>query len=358
MAEKQPRKEMQQIDRRIVELLAERAELAREVNRIAAKRGRASQGIDPAGQKKAVERLARINKDRFPDEVLRHILTEILSACQSLEKPPSVGFLGPEATYTHMAAHEVFGASARCAPYKSVDDVFVACEKGWTDYGVVPIENSAGGVVHGTLDRFIDSELRISAEVTLAIHHALIANCDLNEVTDIYSHPQPFVQCREWLKANLPDVRMHEADSTSEGARIAARTPGAAAISSELAARIYGLDILVRGIEDVKDNITRFWVIGRKDSEPTGNDKTSLMFSVKDRPGALFDLLQPFRNRSINMTKIESRPTRRRAWEYVFFVDILGHRTEPAVRDALAEIHEHSEFLKIMGSYPCDDKVH
>ena len=349
---------MQQIDRQIVDLLGERAGMAREVRDRAAARGRVATSLDSAARAKALDRLTKRNKERFPEEVLRHVFTEILSACQSLEQPPSVAFLGPEATYTHMATHEFFGASAQAAPYKSVDDVFVACEKGWTDFGVVPIENSAGGVVHGTLDRFIDSELMISGEVTLAIHHMLLANCELSAVTDVYSHPQPFVQCREWLKDNLPSVNHHEVDSTSEGARLASHTPNAAAISSEPAGQMYGVNILVRGIEDVKDNITRFWVIGRDDADPTGNDKTSLMFSVKDRPGALFDLLEPFRKRSINMTKIESRPTRRRAWEYVFFVDCLGHRTDPEIAAAVREMEEHSEFLKIMGSYPCDDRVH
>lgn len=357
MGVRENRRRMREIDGQIVRLLGERAELAGAIRQGRASSGPGATGFDAGRRRKALDTLTKKNRGRFPEEGLRRVFTEILSVCDSLEEPPTVGFLGPEATFTHMAAQDLFGAAAHCAPYKTVDDVFVACEKGWTDFGVVPVENSAGGVVHATLDRFIDSDLLICAEATLAIHHALIAACGLADIRRIYSHPQPFVQCREWLKENLPQAELCEVDSTSEGARLAARTPSSAAIASEMAARLAGLQVLVRGIEDVKDNITRFWVIGRAESDRTGDDKTSIMFSVKDRPGALFDLLEPFRQREINMTKIESRPTRRRAWEYVFFVDCLGHRNDAKVRAALDEMREHSEFLKVMGSYPRDDRV-
>jgi chorismate mutase / prephenate dehydratase len=313
---------------------------------------------DAGRQKLILDRIVKRNTGPFPDGGLRQVFSEIMSACLSLQDRLSIGFLGPEATFSHMAVKELFGSSADCAPYKSIDDVFMACEKGWVDYGVVPIENSSAGVVHQTLDLFTDTNLIISSEITLSIHHALMANCSLDKIKRVYSHPQPFLQCRAWLKENLPGVELREVDSTSEGAKSAARYKNCAAIASEMAAKLYDLKILVRGIEDIKDNVTRFWVIGKNASAPTGDDKTSIMFSVKDRPGALYDLLLPFHREKINLTKIESRPTKRNRWEYVFFVDMIGHREDDIIAQILVEIAEHCEFMKIMGSYPRDDKTH
>jgi chorismate mutase/prephenate dehydratase len=350
------RQQIDECDRQIIELLGKRAEAALAIGHY--KKEHQLPFYDARRQKLILDRLCKLNQGPFPDRGLRQVFSEIMSACLGLEEPLSIGFLGPEATFTHMAAKELFGSSANCVPYKCISDVFMACEKGWTDYGVVPIENSSIGVVHETLDRFTDTNLIICSEITLSIHHSLMANCALEEIKRVYSKPEALLQCRGWLKENLPSVELREEDSTSEGARRASEEPNSAAIASELAARLYNVKILVRGVEDIKDNITRFWVIGRSPSAPTGNDKTSIMFSVKDRPGALYDLLKPFHREKINLTKIESRPTKRRPWEYVFFVDLLGHASQKNIGNVLAEIEEHCEFLKIMGSYPRDDQPH
>jgi chorismate mutase/prephenate dehydratase len=356
MSLEQIRKAIDECDRQIIELLGKRAEAAISVGKEKKKSGKPY--YDAGRQKLILNKLCKANKTRFPNEGLRHVFAEIMSACLNLEDRQTVGYLGPEGTFTHMAAKSLFGTSADCVPYKAVEDIFMACEKGWTDFGVVPIENSAGGVVHTTLDRFIDSSLIICSEITLSIHQALMANCPLEKVKRVYSHPQAFLQCRAWLKENLPGVDLRETDSTSEGAKIATRYKNCAAIANEMAAKIYGLDVLVRGIEDVKDNITRFWNLGRTAAQSTGDDKTSIMFSVKDRPGALYELLKPFHNAGINLTKIESRPTKRRAWEYVFFVDLLGHAEDEVIADAIKQMDKHCEFIKIMGSYPRDDRPH
>lgn len=353
----QLRRKIEQYDTQIVDLLNKRAKAVVSVGKAKAAEGR--DVFDPARQKTILDRLCRENPGPFPANGLRTVFNEIMSACLSLEEPLHIGFFGPEATYTHMAAKELFGSTPRYMPYKTIEDVFEATEKSWAKYGVVPIENSAGGVVHVTLDRFIDSNLIITAETTLSIHHVLMANCEMEQIKRVYSHPQPFLQCRAWLKENLPGVELQEVEgSTVEGAKLAAQHKNCAAIASELAAKMYNLNVLVKGIEDLKDNITRFWVIGDTPAPPTGNDKTSVMFSIKDRPGALYDLLQPLHRARINLTKIESRPTKRRAWEYVFFVDMLGHITEERIAKVLHECEKHCEFVKVMGSYPRDDRPH
>ncbi len=343
-------------DSQIIDLLGKRADAAVQIGKIKQSEGKPF--YDAGRQKLVLDRLCEENSGNFPNTGLRHVYTEIMSTCLNLEQPLSIGFLGPEATYSHMASSELFGNSAQHVPYKTIDDVFMACEKDWTHYGVVPVENSAGGMVHSTLDRFINSELTISSEVTMSIHNALMANCPMEKIERVYSHPQPLLQCRGWLKENLPGVELREVDSTSEGAKLASTQDNSAAIASELAARLYDLKILVRGIEDVKDNITRFWVIGKNAAAPTGDDKTSIMFSVKDRPGALYDLLKPFHREEINLSKIESRPTKRRAWEYVFFLDIQGNIIDETISQVVEEIHEHCDFIKVMGSYPRDESVH
>ncbi|MBN1866640.1 prephenate dehydratase [Candidatus Sumerlaeota bacterium] len=348
------RKRIDKYDREIIGLLNKRAEAAVAIGKVKARAGRAY--FDAGRQKMILDRLCKMNEGVFPNSGLRHVYTEIMSACLNLESQLTIGFLGPEATFSHVAAMELFGTSGECIPYKTVDDVFMACEKEWTHYGVVPIENSAGGVVHRTLDRFVDTNLIICGEITLSIHQVLMANCPLPEVKRVYSHAQAFLQCRSWLKENLPSVDLREVDSTSEGAKMAARYKHCAAIANEMAARLYDLKVLVRGVEDIKDNFTRFWVIGRSPAAATGDDKTSIMFSVKDRPGALYDLLKPFHDKKINLTKIESRPTKRRAWEYVFFVDLLGHVENKTISRVIHDVQDHCEFLKVMGSYPRNDR--
>ncbi len=336
-------------DGEILELLKLRAAAARQLA------DDAPVAFDSASRSERLRTVTEASGE-LPGDGVRAIFTEIDSMCANLVEPLRVGFFGPEATYTHMAALEYFGSSVDCKPFRTIEDVFAACEKGAIDFGVVPIENSSAGVVHQTLDQFADSRLLISGEVTLAIHHVLMSTCELDAIKRIYSHYQPVLQCRGWLKEHLPNVEMIETDSTSEAARRAAKETNAAAIASELAARVHGLKILERGIEDVSDNITRFWVIGRESARPSDRDKTSIMFSVKDKPGALYNLLLPFHRDAINLTKIESRPTRRKAWEYLFFVDLEGHASEERIKKVLAEIEEHCEFMRVMGSYPRNDQ--
>ncbi len=340
------------IDNKIVELLDERAQVAKEIGDLKRKEGRPA--FDGVRQKLLLDRLEEKSKGIFPIEGLRNVYTEIMSACRNLEEATRIAFLGPEATFTHQAAVEVFGASGEFIPCMSVPEIFEYVEKGRAHYGVVPIENSSGGVVYQTLDRFIASQLRICLERSLKIELHLLANCSISEIETIYSHSQPFSQCREWLQMNLPNVKQVVAESTVRGAELAAATPRSAAIAGELAAKAAHINIVQRGIQDLSDNSTRFWVIGRDTAHATGNDKTSILFFIKDRPGALYEVLKHMADCGINLTKIESRPSRRAKWQYAFFMDFLGHHEEERVRKALEKIEESCEQVRILGSYPRD----
>jgi chorismate mutase/prephenate dehydratase len=271
----------------------------------------------------------------------------------ALEGPLKVAYLGPRATFTHLACIRKFGSSAQYLPLTSIKDVFNEVERGRADFGVVPIENSTEGVVNHTLDMFIDSNLQIYGEVLQEVSHHLLSKSDSMEgLKKIYSHPHAIAQCRQWLETNLPNVPVSEVHSTARAAEICTEDPSAAAIASELAAQIYGLKVLKARIEDNINNYTRFLILSSKSPERTGKDKTSVMLSVKDKVGALYDLLRPFASHGANLTKIESRPSRRKAWEYIFFIDIEGHMDEDRVKRALAEIKPRCLFLKILGSYP------
>jgi chorismate mutase / prephenate dehydratase len=288
----------------------------------------------------------------FPEVEAAHILQHIAAVCTNLSAPPRVAYLGPEATYTHQAAVEHFGMGAQFNPRQRITDVFQALVRGEVDYGVVPVENSTGGTVHETLDAFIQYECRIRAEIHALIHHCLLSKgTPLAQVEHIYAHPQSFLQCREWLREHLPNAEQVVTASNAAGMQHAQGHKGSACIGGELGAEIYGLDILARHIEDSPDNTTRFLVIAMQDAPQTGNDATSLMFSIKDRPGILFDLLKPFAQRGINLSKIESRPTKRKAWEYVFFIDIAGHRLDPPVAEAIGELEHNCHWMRVMGSY-------
>ena len=237
-------------------------------------------------------------------------------------------------------------------PVKSIGQIFAKVEKKQADFGVVPIENSTEGVVSHTLDMFLDSDLKICAEIILEISHHLLGKGDLKGVRKVYSHPQALAQCRDWLEENLPTAGLLEVESTARAAQTTVREKDSAAIASDVAASLYGLKIMASHIEDRPSNYTRFLVIGRDYSEKSGQDKTSILFSIKDRVAALYDMLSPFKNHAINLTKIESRPTKRKAWEYVFFLDFMGHKDDESVKKALAELEEECFFLKILGSYP------
>lgn len=345
------RKKIDAIDDSILEILNKRAELVKEVGKVKVQGKR--EFYVPNREKEIYERLARNNKGPFSNESIRAIFREIISASLSLEHPLKIAFLGPQATFTHLACIQQFGLSADMVPVKSIADVFEAVERGETDYGVVPIENSTEGIVTHTLDMFVDSNLQIVAEVVLEISHFLLSKTGrMEDIRKVCSHPQPIAQCRSWLAKNLPNIPVTETASTAVAAQMAANDPEVAAIASEVAAGIYDLKIVKKRIEDNVNNFTRFLVIGRKSPERSGSDKTSAMFAVKDEAGALYRMLEPFSKHNINLTKIESRPMKTRAWKYIFFLDMEGHISEPHVKEAIDELSKICLFTKVLGSYP------
>ena len=302
---------------------------------------------------KIYQKLARINKGPFPNSAIRPVFSEIISASLSLEHELRVAYLGPEATFCHIAAIQQFGQSATFIQSRSLRDIFNMVEYGESDYGVVPIENTTEGVVNPTLDMFIDSQLKICAEIFLEVsHHLLSKKGKLEGIKEIYSHSQAIAQCSSWLERNVPNIPVVEIFSTAKAAQAAAKSPKIAAIAGEFAAKFYGLKPIFRNIEDNPKNFTRFWVIGKKSTGSTGEDKTSVMLSVKDGVGALHRTLRPFAKHKISLTKIESRPSRQRPWEYIFFIDLEGHTNDRNVERALDEVKDTSQFLKILGSYP------
>lgn len=339
------------IDNRIVELLNERARVVIEVGRL--KSGSNMEFHVPGRERQIYERLLNLNPGPFPNDALRSIYREIISASLALESPMKVAFLGPRATFSHLATMQQFGLSAELVPLKSIPSVFEEVEKGKALYGVVPVENSTEGVVSHTLDMFVESGLKITAEIMLEVHHDLLSRTGrLEDIKKVYSHPQPIAQCRQWLDENLPGVPVVDVASTAVAAQIVSEDYTAAAIASEQAGSLYDLKVVRSRIEDQVNNFTRFLVIARKESERSGNDKTSILFSVKDEPGILCRMLEPFAKRGINLSKIESRPYKKKAWEYIFFLDLFGHTSEPEVAAALDELKECCQFLKVLGSYP------
>jgi len=344
------RRQIDDIDSKLVKLLNERASKVLGIAKIK-KRDKVDY-YSPGRERSLMDRLIKENKGPLSREALSEIIQLILRTSLSLEKKLKVVYLGPPATFTHLAAIENFGKKADLVPVKSIREVFAVVEKKQADFGVVPVENSTEGVVNYTLDMFLDSSLKICAEMILEISHHLLGKGSLKEIKKLYSHPQSFAQCRDWLEENLPQVRLLETQSNAEAAQLAAKEAEAGAIASEAAASLYGLKIIAPHVEDLSHNCTRFLIIGKGYSERSGEDKTSILFSIKDRVGALYDMLSSFRKYGINLTKIESRPTRKKAWEYVFFLDFLGHKDDENVREALAELEEKCFFLKILGSYP------
>ncbi len=339
------------IDDRILNLLNERASLVIDIGKLKSKGSR--EFYVPSREREIYERLQKINKGPFPDSAVRSVFREIMSASLCLEQPLKVAYLGPKATFTHLACMHHFGLSATFISKQDIADVFSDVERGKAMYGVVPIENSTEGVVTYTLDMFLDSELKILSEILLEVSLTLLSKTGrMEDITKIYSHPHAIAQCREWLNKNLPDVPVFETDSTAAAARMVFDDPNAGAIASELAANLYDLQIVEKKIEDNANNFTRFLVIGKTEQDKTGNDKTSVMFSIKDEPGALYKMLKPFANRGINLTKIESRPQKKRAWEYVFFLDVDGHIYDAHVTEAIEELEKMCVFLKVLGSYP------
>ncbi|MCX7847666.1 MAG: prephenate dehydratase, partial [bacterium] len=288
----------------------------------------------------------------LPPSAFLAIQREVRSATEALLHPLRVAYMGPQSSFTHQAAIKHFGQACHFIPKESIPDVFRAVANAETHFGVAPIENSNEGVVTHTLDMFMDSNVQICAEVLLDIHHHLLSREPLSKIRTVYSHPMGFAQCRRWLATNLPRARLAETYSTAHAAERAARTPHSAAVAAELAAQLYHLPIRARCIEDYANNVTRFLVIGTHIPPRARASKTSLLFSIKDRPGSLYEALKPFKDAGINLTKIESRPSKQRAWEYIFYVDFVGHAEDPVVARALARLSHHCNFVKILGSYP------
>ena len=345
------RKQIDGVDSQLLELLNRRASLVIEVGRI--KKEQNSDLHVPTREKEIIARLTSENTGPFPDESLKTVFREIFSASLSLEQPLKIAYLGPRATFTHLACIQNFGYSPQYVPVNSIKEVFDEVERGLAEYGVVPVENSIEGAVSYTLDMFMESELKISAEIMLEVSENLLNKTGrLPDIKKIYSHPQPLGQCRGWLESNMRGVPLESVSSTARAAEIAAEDTSAAAIASRLAADIYGLKVVKERIEDNANNFTRFLVISKKSPSRTGADKTSLLFSVKDKAGALFEMLKPFAKHGINLTKIESRPSRKKAWEYHFFVDLEGHYEDENVKAAIDELAKDCLFLKVLGAYP------
>jgi chorismate mutase/prephenate dehydratase len=350
------RQAIDRIDSSIVALLNRRARIILDIGRL--KHASKKSVYVPEREKDVYDKLVLSNRGPMPNDSLKAIFREVMSASFQLERPLTIAYLGPEFTFTHLASMKKFGSSVKYSGCETITDVFSDVEKSRSDYGVVPIENSIDGAISHTLDMFIDSDLKICSEIYLEITQNLLSReADKSRIRKVYSKAQVFGQCRLWLEANLPGVELIEVSSTARAAEIASKERHSACIASELAAKKYALKALYSSIEDSTHNVTRFLVIGRVEAKPTRRDKTSIMFSVKDRSGALHDMLVPFKKHAINMTKIESRPSKVRAWEYYFFVDLEGHHEDANVRKALAELRGSSMFLKVLGSYPVGDGV-
>ena len=344
------RKIIDQLDAKIIRLLNERTQHALEIGAIKLKAG--EEIYAPHRELKVLERVCRLNKGPMTPVAMRAIYREIMSAALALQKTMTVAYFGPPATFTHLAAIRRFGSSLHYSAQKTIADVFTEVSKNRADYGVVPVENSTEGVVTHTLDMFVDSDLKVVAQIILPIQHCLIGRCRKAEIRKLYSHPQALAQCRRWLQEQLPGVEIIETSSTTRAAELATRQRRAAAIASSLAAERYRLEILDYDIQDNAANATRFLVLGRQCSPPTGSDRTSLMISLMDAVGALHRALAPFRVHRINMTKIESRPSKRKVWEYFFFIDCDGHMEDIRVAKAIRLLEQQCSFVKVLGSYP------
>lgn len=347
----QLREQIDRIDDQLLELLNQRARLVLEIGKIKKQEQRRFHVLER--EEAIYQRLVKSNPGPFPSAAIRPIFREIMSASLSLEKILKIACLGPEATFCHIAAIQQFGQAASYIHTRSIPDIFDEVERGRADYGVVPIENSTEGVVNLTLDMFIESPLQICAEVLLEISQCLLSHApSLEDIKVIYSHPQALAQCYSWIAKNLPHAEIKETFSTAMAAKMAQDQPHVAAIASEFAAKTYGLPICRMRIEDNPNNYTRFWVIGVSSPGKTGGDKTSLMLSIKDGVGALYNILAPFAENNINLTKIESRPFRKKPWEYIFFIDLEGHQEDQPVKRAIDRVTAMSQFIKILGSYP------
>jgi chorismate mutase/prephenate dehydratase len=345
------RSRINNLDNQILNLLTQRAEAALHIGDL--KRQNGLPAYAPEREMDVLRRLQAANTSPLPFEAVRAIWREILSGCRALEQPTTVAYFGPAATFTHQAAIAQFGDSTEYVARRTVADVFDDVERARTDWGVVPVENTTGGAVNATLDRLVETDALVCGEIRLEIAQQLLSRArDLPEVKRVLSHPQGLAQCQHWLAANLPNAVTEETTSTAAAVEVAATDPSVAAISSDLAGRLYGVPVLRANIEDEIGNATRFLVIGRRAVGPTGHDKTSILFAMRNEPGSLYRILEPMARLGINLTKIESRPAPRQPWEYVMFVDFEGHRDVDPAATALKEIGERALLVKVLGSYP------
>ena len=348
------RQQIDAVDAQIHALINDRARLAQQVGLSKHRDGHTVDFYRPEREAQVLRMAVERNQGPLRDDEILRLFREIMSACLAQEQPLKIGFLGPEGTFTQSAVLKHFGHSVRALPLPSIDEVFFEVQAGTADFGVVPIENSTEGTVNNTLDRFLHTSLHICGEVELRIHHFLIGRMrDLGQVQRICAHAQALGQCRGWLDEHLPEVERVAVSSNAEGARRARDEEGTAAIAGETAAEIYGLGILAPRIEDSDDNTTRFLVLGRQLLRPSGDDRTTLMVSPADEgAGALLRLLEPLATHGVSMTRIESRPSRKRKWHYVFFIDLVGHADDPPVAAALADLRARAALFRVVGSYP------
>lgn len=344
------RKKINALDSKLVAILNERASVSKKIGE---KKVKDKKSIySPSREKQVLKRIRELNKGPLSAEAFDAIYREIMSSSLAIEKMSSVAHLGTEGAYTHTAARNQFGSLVNYQPCGSIAEVFQKVEHDDCDYGVVPIENSTEGVVTHTVDLLVDSELKICSQRLLKISHALMSKGPITSIKKVYSNPQVFGQCRNWLALNLPKADQIWVGSTTEAAKIVAGKKDCAAIASVESAKIYKVPILKRNIQDIAHNTTRFLIVAKEDAAPTGNDRTSILFSIKDKMGALHDMLVPFYKNKINLTRIESRPSKKRAWDYYFFVDLEGHRQDKNVKKALDQLEKMCKYLKILGSYP------
>lgn len=344
------RGEIDRVDAEILKLLNQRAQLARAVGSL-----KVGQAYRPEREAQVLRRVKEMNEGPLSGETAAFLFREIMSACLALERPITVAYLGPQGTFSESAVMKQFGVAAVAVPQVSIDEVYRAVESGAADFGVVPVENSTEGAVGRSLDLMPQTTAKVCGEVLIRIHHHLMATApvaDLSAIRRIYSHSQSLAQCHEWLNANVPNAERMAVSSNAEAARRAAEEPGTAAVAGDRAAAHYKLSILASNIEDEPNNTTRFLVLGDYEPKASGKDKTSLVLSARNRAGAVYEMLTPFATRGVSMTKFESRPSRVALWEYLFFVDLEGHRDDPQVAAALAEVERIAGYLKLLGSYP------
>ncbi len=346
------RQQIDQFDREIQDLINERVKVAKQIAAVKARSG-SECFYRPEREARILRAIIERNQGPLSDDDMARLFREIMSVSLAAQASITVAFLGPHGTYTHNAAIKHFGHSVKCLSLPTIDEVFYAVEKQQAHYGIVPVENSTEGVVTHTLDMFIDSNLKICGEVLLRVRHQLLSNAEsIGQIQKVLAHGQSLAQCRRWLSNNLPSVDTIATNSNAEAAEKAAQSPDLAAIASSAAAEIYGLKVLISDIEDDPDNTTRFLIVGTTEVEPSGDDKTSLLVSSQNKPGALYRLLAPMAKHEVSLTRIESRPSRKGLWEYVFFIDIEGHAKERRVSEVLTELETEAAVVKLLGAYP------